>query len=365
MVWQEEPRGGFPDLARFRGLSGIEQMRAFIRGQAPPPPLAYLTGMRPTDASVGSSAFTMPASGWLLSPQGLISGGVLAVLADGPLAGAVQTALPPATAYVTYELSLAMLRPVPADGGTLVGRGQLVHGGRSLALSEVFILDPRGRLVAHGSSRCFVFPPLKPGEPPDPALAQPSEPTFATPHPFERPPEGEVVAGEVWASLDGLTMLKAHIAGDLPAPPIAGLTGLHPVEVAAGEAVFALPATGWLCTPHGNVEGGAIALLADSAMAAAVQTTVPAGAGYATIDLKVNFLRPVPPDGAELTASARVVHRGATMAAATAEVRNAAGKKVALASGSAMVVAHPVTAAHPVTPVEDPPGQQRQDRERS
>jgi uncharacterized protein (TIGR00369 family) len=204
-----------------------------------------------------------------------------------------------------------------------------------------------------------VFPPLEPGPPPDPALLQPSEPTFATPHPFERPPEGEVVAGEVWESLDGLTMLKAHIAGDLPAPPIARLTGLHPVEAAAGEAVFALPATGWLCPPHGNLEGGAIALLADSAVAAAVQTTVPAGAGYATIDLKVNFLRPVPPDGAELTASARVVHRGATMAAATAEVRNAAGKKVALASGSAMIVPHPVTAAHPVTPVEDLPGQER------
>jgi uncharacterized protein (TIGR00369 family) len=170
------------------------------------------------------------------------------------------------------------------------------------------------RLVTHGSSRCFVFPPPEPGEPPDLALLQPSKPTFATPHPFERPAEGEVVAGEVWEALDGLTMLKAHIAGDLPAPPIARLTGLHPVDVAAGEAVFALPAIRWLCAPHGNLEGGAITLLADSAVAAAVQTTVPAGAGSATIDLKVNFLRPVPPDGAELTASARVVHRGATMA---------------------------------------------------
>jgi uncharacterized protein (TIGR00369 family) len=69
-------------------------------------------------------------------------------------------------------------------------------------------------------------------------------------------------------------------------------------------------------------------------MVCAVQTLLPAGASYAPLDLKVNFLRPVSPDGKDLVATGRVVHRGRTLAIATSEVFDAEGRKVALATGS-------------------------------
>src|SRR5207247_1126761 len=102
---------------------------------------------------------------WLVSPAGWIQLGTLAILADGPLGCAVQTALQPATPYTTAEISLTALRPVGADSGNLVARGRLIHAGRSLGLSEVTVEDGAGKTVAHGTSRCFIFPPL--ADPPD------------------------------------------------------------------------------------------------------------------------------------------------------------------------------------------------------
>ena len=335
--WREPVRGGYPDLA-LAGRSGLEQLRTLVEGRGPRPPISRLTGMALTEVGLAGATFAMPATPWLLSPQGVISVGTLAMLADGPLGCAVQAALPPATAYATSELSLRLLRPVRADG-TLVARGRLVHAGRSLALSGVQIVDRNGRLLADGSSLCFIRPmPAPPAGATTPAAPAPEAPDRASPDPYERPPLGHVVAQEDWDRLSGLEVLQAIIAGDLPAPPIHHLTGLGPVEVGSGEAVFAMPCHEWLCSPLATIEGGAIAMLADSALVSAITTTAPPGAAVAAVDLKVNFLRPVLPDGRELRAHGRVRHAGRTITVAEADVLNADGKPVAVATGSAMVL---------------------------
>ncbi len=342
-LWREPVRGGYPDPGLF-GLPGVEQLRAFLSEGAPRPPISHLIGMVPTEVGLGTTTFSMPASRWLLSPQGLISIGALAMLADGPLGCAVQSALPATTGYATSELSLRLLRPARV-GGALVARGTLVYGGRSVALSSVQIIDERGRLVADGSSMCFVRPSGGGAPPPVTAPAGTPEAERAPgagvrEDPYERPPElGEVLGQEVWERMSGLEVLEAQLGGGLAYPPLHFLTGLHPVEVAAGEAVFALPCHEWLCSPLGTVEGGAIAMVADSALVSAIQTTAPAGAALAAVDLKVNFLRPVPPDGRELRAHGRVRHSGRTITIAEAEVINADSKPVALATGSAMILA--------------------------
>jgi uncharacterized protein (TIGR00369 family) len=335
--WQEPVRGGFPEPSLFLS-SGIDQLRAMIAGHCPAPPIARLTGMRPVEVGAGSASFAMPASHWLLSPQGLIANGTLAVLADGPLGCAIQTTLPPATPYTTSELSLRLVQPAHA-GGALTARGRLVHAKRSLGLSEVFIQDQDGRLLAHGRSLCIILPAVQPD--PGAREEQVTELTKAhhdSPDPYERPVAGEVLPQDVWDSMSGLEVLQAQLTGDLPRPPTSHLFGVRPVEIAEGSATFVLPATEWLCSPLRTVEGGVIAMLADAALASAIQTTVPAETALATVDLKVTFLRPARPDGRDLIASGTVVHRGRTMAVATAEVRNEDGKQVALALGSAMIL---------------------------
>jgi uncharacterized protein (TIGR00369 family) len=99
-----------------------------------------------------------------------------------------------------------------------------------------------------------------------------------------------------------------------------------------------VPASQWFCTAFGTFFGGVTTMILDVGMIAAVTTTLPPGTSFRTLDLKVNFLRPIPPDGRDLRAQARVVHRGRTMAVTTAELEDANGRRVAMATSSALIL---------------------------
>jgi uncharacterized protein (TIGR00369 family) len=239
--------------------------------------------------------------------------------------------------FTTSELSLRVVRPAQV-GTILTAKGRLVYGGRSVALSEVSIEDHKGRLIAHGSSLCFVFPPAPSAAAPQPGLQSVREPEYPTPDPYLRPVIGEIRPQELWDRMSGLEMLTAALAGKLAAPPMRYLAGLRLVEAAQGQAAFALPASEWLCPPTGKVQGGVIAMLADTALSGAIMTVTPAATAMASIDLKVNFLRPGIADGRELLARGTVAHAGRTIAVAHSEVVDADGKRVALATGSALLL---------------------------
>jgi uncharacterized protein (TIGR00369 family) len=335
-VWTEPVRGGLPDRSML-GLSGLEQVRAYLDGKVPPPPIHHLTGMRPTAAAADSATFVMPATEWLLPPPGYVSLGALAMLADAGLGCAIQVGLPPATPYTTSDLSLSFIRPATADGRLLSARGRLIHLGRSLGVADALIEEEDGRVVAHSTTRCFVLPAIEP--PPDhpERLATAVIPERETPDPYLRPASGQPLPQEVWDRMTGLEVMRALASGELPSPPIVHLTGLWPVSFDEGSARFTLPSTPWLCSPSGYVQGGVIALLADNVLGAAVQTTVGRRTAYSPLDLKVNFLRPVLPDGRELTGTGTVVHRGKTLAVARADIVNADQKPVAVATGTALI----------------------------
>jgi uncharacterized protein (TIGR00369 family) len=335
-IWREEPRGGYPDPAVL-GLSGRDRLRMLVRGSGPPPPLSRLTGARPVEVGSGTASAVMPATGWLLNSAGVIGGGTLAILADIALGCSIETELPPATPYTTAELSLTLLRPARPPG-TLSAGGQAIHVGRSVALSEVFVIEEESeRLVAHGTSRCAVLPQIEPV--PEP----PSEPTAWEPDsdldsdPYRRPPPVDgVLPQDVFDRLTGAEIMRRQLAGELPPPPIHHLTGLMPTETGDGSATVRMPCTEWLTSPLRTVQGGFVAMIADTAMSIALHTTQVPGAAIAGLDLKVNFLRPVLPDGRDLTARASVIHAGRSIAITQAIVENADGKPVALATGSSM-----------------------------
>ena len=98
-----------------------------------------------------------------------------------------------------------------------------------------------------------------------------------------------------------------------------------------------MPASLWFCTGFGVFYGGVLTVLADSAINTAVTTTLPPATSFGTLDLKVNFLRPVTPDGRDLFARATVEQRGRTIAVSTARIEDADGRLVAMASGSSMI----------------------------
>ncbi len=336
-IWREEVRGGYPDR-RLIALSGRERLEGWRRGTSPPPPLTHLTGALPTGFGSGTAEAKMPASGWLAASNGLITGGALAIVADIAFGCAVETELPPATAYTTAELSLSFLRPV-RPGGTLTAGGQAIHTGRAVGLSEVFVIEAEtDRLLAHGTSRLTIFPPLDQAPEPPPELEPIVPVAHETLDPYLRPPPDGLIPQEVWDELPGIEILRRQLAGDLPSPPLSHLTGIRPTELGDGSATVVMPATEWLASPTGLLQGGTIVALADFAMLVAVETTAPVGLAFAALDLKANFLRPVPPDGTDLTARAEILHSGRTLAITSARVTNAEGKPVMLATGSSLFV---------------------------
>ncbi len=338
MIWQEPAKGGYPDRS-FLALPGEGRMGAARRGLIPYSPMGYLTELGMTEGSRGHSTFSMPASPWFANSSGLISGGVLAVIGDAALGSVVHSDVGPGQGMTTAELSMSFLRPVvPKPGAAVTGSGQLIHRGRSLGISEAFLFDEDDQLISHGTTRCTVFPPVDPlPDPPDDGAVLEMPPPGSDPNdPLRRQVEGEVLPQEEFERRSGLDLLRAVIAGDLPRPPIYHLTGLRLTEVAEGTATVELPCTKWLSTSAGTIQGGFTAMLAESAMGAAAFSTVEAGTAIASLDLKVNYLRPVFPDGRPVVAKARLTHRGRTLAIVTVEITNAEGKQVALATGSSM-----------------------------
>ncbi|GAB4368457.1 MAG: PaaI family thioesterase [Bryobacter sp.] len=117
---------------------------------------------------------------------------------------------------------------------------------------------------------------------------------------------------------------------------VCDLLGMEVVRVEAGEAEIYMNVNSQMFNPFGTVHGGILCDLADMAMGTAFFTTLEAGEGLATVELKINFLRPA--REGRLQAVAKVVHRGRLMGLVECEVKNEEGKLVAKANSTCMVV---------------------------
>ena len=120
--------------------------------------------------------------------------------------------------------------------------------------------------------------------------------------------------------MTGLEVLRAIAAGEAPGAPIAELLGFEPVEAEKGRVVFAAEPGPQHYNPLGAVHGGLAATLLDSAMGCAVHSTLPAGKGYTTLELKVNFTRPITSETGRIVCEGTVVHRGGRVATADGRV---------------------------------------------
>jgi EmrB/QacA subfamily drug resistance transporter len=118
----------------------------------------------------------------------------------------------------------------------------------------------------------------------------------------------------------GIDHLRAIRDGDIPAPPFARLLGMTIVEVEPGRAVFAVDPAEYHYNPIGAVHGGLAATLLDSATGCAVQTNLHAGTAYTTLELKLNYVRPMTTETGRVLCEARVVHAGSRVATAEGRV---------------------------------------------
>ncbi len=151
--------------------------------------------------------------------------------------------------------------------------------------------------------------------------------------------EAGVLPSDKIAGMTGLEVLRAMAAGELPGPGMGKTMGFRLVEVEKGRTVFEGTPGPHLLNPLGSVHGGYALTLIDSACGCAVHSELDAGIGYTTVETKVNFTRPIPPDGTPVRCEGRVVTRGRQIA--TAEARLLSGDGKVLAHGTSTLILLP------------------------
>lgn len=149
--------------------------------------------------------------------------------------------------------------------------------------------------------------------------------------------EASPVPPAALARTAGVEVLRAIMNGGLPRAPIADTLDFFLVEVEPGRVVFQGNPAPAFYNPIGSVHGGWVATLLDSSVGCAVHSTLPAGKGYTTVELKVNFVRAVMPDSGPLRAEGKVINVGSRIATAEGRLTDAAGRLYAHATTTCLV----------------------------
>jgi uncharacterized protein (TIGR00369 family) len=147
-----------------------------------------------------------------------------------------------------------------------------------------------------------------------------------------------VNTGHPRRALSGLEFFRLMLAGEVPPPPMVALLGLRLIEAEAGRVVFAGVVSEAHYNGWGVAHGGYAATLLDSAMGCSINTTAPPGRTFTTLELKVNYIRPLSLETGELRCEARVLHAGARVATAEGRIVDAGGKLYAHGTTTCIVI---------------------------
>jgi len=157
-------------------------------------------------------------------------------------------------------------------------------------------------------------------------------------------PEYGVTSMEVMASMSGLDFVRGIFARRLPEPPI--MENVGPFDCTADPGLVVIHSVPGLrhYNPIGLVHGGYAAILLDSAMGLAVQSMLPQGLGYTTLEFKISFIRGMSKDTGTIRTEGRVLNAGRRAATAEARITDDKGKLIAHATTTCLVFELPKTA---------------------
>ena len=138
-----------------------------------------------------------------------------------------------------------------------------------------------------------------------------------------------VVPIEQARTMDGMTLFGEIMAGRLPAPPMAKALGFWIEEVELGRVVFGYQPVFEHYNPLGSVHGGVAATLLDSVMGCCIHTTLKAGIGYTTVEIKVNYVRAMTDKTGPVKAEGKVINVGSRIGTSEGRLYDSAGKLLA------------------------------------
>jgi uncharacterized protein (TIGR00369 family) len=148
-----------------------------------------------------------------------------------------------------------------------------------------------------------------------------------------------VIPLETVRTMDALPMFREMLAGRLPAPPIARTLGFTMSEVEHGRVAFEYEPVADHFNPLGSIHGGIAATLLDSVMGCAIHSTLKAGNGFTTLEIKVNYVRAMTPKTGLVKAEGKIINVGSRIATAEGRVVDGAGKLLAHGTTTCLIFA--------------------------
>ncbi len=145
-----------------------------------------------------------------------------------------------------------------------------------------------------------------------------------------------MITAQAIPTMNGIDFLRAMKDGKISAP-ILGLVGFRLTEVAAGRVVFEFDPAEYHYNPAGTVHGGITCTVLDSAATCAVHSTLPAGMAPTTLEIKINYLRPIKSETGPMRCEGTLIHRGSRTVVAEAKMLDASGLLYAYAVSTCLI----------------------------
>jgi uncharacterized protein (TIGR00369 family) len=141
-----------------QSYDGLGFLKAIIDGTLPQPPISELLGFHLIEAEAGRAVFEGVPEFRHYNPVGTVHAGFAATLLDSALGCAVFSTLAKGEAWTTLELKFNLVRPLTKDTGSVRAEGRIVHRGRTVATAQGDLKDAGGKLYAHATTTCMIFP---------------------------------------------------------------------------------------------------------------------------------------------------------------------------------------------------------------
>lgn len=143
---------------RRKTMSGLEFVQGLASGALPLNTMAQTLGYDVVEAESGRVALMIEPTDSHLNPWGTVHGGLTATLLDSCMGLAIQSMLEKGFASTTLEFKISLVRAITLETGRIRAEGNVLNCGSRIGTAEGRVIDANGRLLAHGTTTCLIFP---------------------------------------------------------------------------------------------------------------------------------------------------------------------------------------------------------------
>ena len=149
---------GVATMDQLKESSGMEFLQRIWDGELPSVPIGHLMDFVPVEGEPGRVVFQGTPGRQHYNPLGSVHGGYFCTLLDSAVGCAVQSALPKGMGYTTLEIKVNLIRALTEKTGPVRAEGKVIQVGGRVGIAEGRIVDPEGKIYAHATTTCLIFP---------------------------------------------------------------------------------------------------------------------------------------------------------------------------------------------------------------